>query len=61
LVAQRVNKLIVSEIQKLLKRHENVRNNLLPICENENLKNLLFKMDYTYIEFMKNMPIRIGK
>lgn len=29
--------------------------------DDDSMKNLLLKLDYSYIEFLKNLPIKIGK
>lgn len=61
-MAQRVNKLIVSELRKIIKRHEEVRQDLLArVGAEEQMKGLLLKLDYMFVDFLRNLEIKVGK
>lgn len=57
-----MNKLIVSELRKIINRHEQIREDLLKrSVDDESMKTLLLKLDFSFVNFLKNLEIKVGK
>ena len=62
IVAHRVNRTLVEELNKLLSYHIKLRKKLQERIKNENsLLSLLAYLDYKYLHFIWELPLKIGK
>lgn len=62
LIAQRVNKNLVVEFEKIIRRHLDLRDSLVKRAQGDQaMTNLILKLDFTYVEFLNHMQIKVGK